>query len=636
MTDYAVTHYVYNEKTGSYAGCYDKRCPGDDSCPVSNMNISSSNNLPVGLPYPCSTDKIRQSIKGSSCTSSSSSSNGNNIADKINRIKTPENPIENAKLCIDELVGLLKQHNYLAITENYDLKTLEIFNRVEFCADPELPLKDDDSTSESDFTVLKSCLNIFDIMRIRTKNLQNPKILLAFAKGHACDPVVKLLKEYKNSVLELSSDDKCNICSGSFRIQLFSNVLKGSLSGIYEIKRVLNKYDFGISFSQLCSYVDPATNINAIKLAIIYKQDIKFIESLLQIKEIKELLFLRENEECAESIEESVYFYALYSDMIPVTIGLTGKGDLNNDYYAKLLLTLIQIYVPDNFIKMYFDKKIHNRSTMSGEIYKQIEYHLATKDIMPYLEHCEVPHDIARLHCTYLKSLLLLYNNENTVDTKESDDYEYTEITRIDSNSESDEFSDTDCFSASDSYYSSDPSNSSDESSEESDESDESADTIETTLTEKEIGYYRIKETEVGKYVSTNCSDRWVFPANKVKIDPKKNYKISGYIRRNPIKDYDEHNRHIKMCLVSVYQYDIDDNKISVGTNDERYYHCQSMDILPESQVIKLGWIMGPNGVRNASNADTMEVGLKVNYGKYSNFHDDEYELWGWSIVEIN
>ena len=43
-------HYIYNPKTGGYTGCYDKKCHGDDKCPILRMNISSSNNLPVGMP----------------------------------------------------------------------------------------------------------------------------------------------------------------------------------------------------------------------------------------------------------------------------------------------------------------------------------------------------------------------------------------------------------------------------------------------------------------------------------------------------------------------------------------------------------------------------------------------------------
>ncbi len=151
------------------------------------------------------------------------------------------------------------------------------------------------------------------------------------------------------------------------------------------------------------NYTDDSYNMNALGLALIFKQNLDFIKYILDIDSHGILITLKE-----KSKENSVYNIALNVQDTPI--------------YGEILYELVKRYVPINFIHWYFETKAINNK-MHGDIYYMIEKLLVTSNLRTsgqvttemdqYIDQCEKPLEISKLRIKQLQSLSNQYNSLN-------------------------------------------------------------------------------------------------------------------------------------------------------------------------------------------------------------------------------
>lgn len=261
---------------------------------------------------------------------------------------------------------------YEKLAFDYELLALNVERAVLECSN-----KKDDVTNLYEKFFLTNNENFY---RIVTKNKKYPKTLLQVAIGNAAPQVVDMLTTYHPIM-------KDELFIESHNTQLLYNAVRGHKGAIKRIEMVMGDL-FDINYTD-------NTNMNALKLAIIYKQKPQFISFLLNFKGIEKSL------QCAEW-KDSPYYYAIESIQL----------NMNNRFYIETLNYLVSAYLPTEFLAEYFKKKRLITVEKDEKLYCQLESKLLIDTIEDYFELCEHPMLMAKMYNKKLKDELEMYKKK--------------------------------------------------------------------------------------------------------------------------------------------------------------------------------------------------------------------------------
>ncbi len=218
---------------------------------------------------------------------------------------------------------------------------------------------------------------------IRTKNVKYPRTLMQFIVG--CESIHPDIIHAISMAHPTTRGEDFIL---SHHKQYLYNCIKGNKRAIQRIRMVMGDY-----FDSNYTY----NGLNALKIAILSKQTIKFISYILGLEHAHHMLTY-------DTFNNSVYYYALHSPLCFKSGKISNNDALSKAMYVSILYELISITYPVEFIDHYFERK---KNIIIGpevmELFNDLEHVLVGDGIEYYFDQCVDPLAIAKIRCQQLK-----------------------------------------------------------------------------------------------------------------------------------------------------------------------------------------------------------------------------------------